>query len=140
MAIQKFTVGTSDTAIWAEAANLNYFLKTPLVPDAAVGVINKQSAVKAHSRRRYPGDPNPINVSSHQRSFMVDPGAKFSRGLPGKPFRVVGDPGLPGEENRQFTFVGDWADVHAMFVADAKMLVQLYSGRGRYTVAAAGTP
>ena len=140
MTIQKFTVGTSDTSIWAEAANLNYFLKTPLVPDAATGVVNKQSAVKAHSRRRYPGDPNPINVSSHQRSFMVDPGAKFSRGLPGKPFRVVGDPGMPGEEIRQFTFQGDWADVHAMFVADAKMLVQLYSGRGRYTVAAAGTP
>ena len=140
MAIEKFTIGSSDTAIWAEADNLNYFLKTPLTPDAATGVTNKQSAVKAHTRRRYPGDPNPINVSSHQRSFMVDPGAKYSRGLPGKPFRVVGDPGMPGEENRQFTFQGDWADVHAMFVADAKMLVFLYSGRGRYTVAAAGTP
>ena len=140
MTIEKFTIGSSDTAIWAEADNLNYFLKTPITPDAAVGVSNKQSMVKAHSRRRYPGDPNPINVSSHQRSFMVDPGAKFSRGLPGKPFRVVSDAGLPGEENRQFTFQGDWADVHALFVGDAKMLVYLYSGRGRYTVAAAGTP
>ena len=139
MTIEKFTIAGSDTAIWAEADNLNYFLKTPLVPDAATGVTNKQAVVKAHSRRRYPGDPNPINVSSHSRSFMIDPGAKFSRGLPGKPFRVVGDPGMPGEENRQFTFQGDWADVHALFVGDAKMLVQLYSGRGRYTVAAAAT-
>jgi len=140
MAIEKFTIGGSDTAIWAEPDNLNYFLQTPLTPDAATGVINKQAVVKAHQRRRYPGDPNPINVSSHPRSFMIDPGAKFSRGLPGKPFRVVSDAGLPGEENRQFTFQGDWADVHALFVGDAAMQVYLYSGRGRYTVAPAGTP
>ena len=140
MAIQKFTIGGSDTAIWAEPDNLNYFLQTPLTPDAATGVINKQAVVKAHQRRRYPGDPNPINVSSHSRSFMIDPGAKYSRGLPGKPFRVVSDAGLPGEENRQFTFQGDWADVHALFTGDAAMQVYLYSGRGRYTVAAAGTP
>ena len=140
MAIEKFTIGSSETAIWAEPDNLNYFLKTPLTPDAATGVINKQAQVKSHERRRYPGDPNPISVSAHSRSFMIDPGAKFSRGLPGKPFRVVSDAGLPGEENRQFTFQGDWADVHALFAGDAAMQVYLYSGRGRYTVAAAGTP
>lgn len=134
MAIQKFTITGTDTAIWAEPANLNYFLKTPLTPDTAGGVVNKQSAVKAHTRRRYPGDPNPINVSASAREYMVDPGAKFSRGLPGKPFRVVGDAGLPGEEIRQFTYQGDWMDVHSLFVGDAKMQVHLYSGRGRYIV------
>jgi hypothetical protein len=140
MAIEKFTISGTDSAIWAEADNLNYFLQTPLVADAAGGVVNKQATVKAHTRRRYPGDPNPINVSTHSRDFMVDPGAKYSRGLPGKPFRVVSDAGLPGEENRQFTYQGDWMDIHALFVGDAAMQVYLYSGRGRYTVAAAGTP
>jgi len=140
MAIQKFTISGTDTAIWAEPDNLNYFLTTPLTPDTAGGVQNKTATVKAHTRERYPGDPNPINVSSHSREFMVDPGAKSSRGLPGKSFRVVSDPGMPSQEIRQFTYQGDWMDVHALFVGDAGMMVQLYSGRSRYIVEAAGAP
>lgn len=134
MAIQKFTISGTDTKIWAEPANLNYFLNTPLTPDTVGGVVNKTAVVKAHTRRRYPGDSNPINVSASGREYMVDPGAKYSRGLPGRPFRVVGDAGLPGEEIRQFTYQGDWMDVHALFVGDASMQVHLYSGRGRYIV------
>ena len=134
MAIQKFTIPNTDTAIYAEPANLNYFLNTPLTPDTAGGVQNRIAQVRAHTRSRYPGDPNPINVSATGRQYMVDPGAKFSRGLPGTPFRVVGDAGLPGEEIRQFTYQGDWMDVHSLFFGDAKMMLHLYSGRGRYTV------
>jgi len=140
MATQKFTLPNTSTAIWAEPDNINYYLNTPLDPDVAAGVENKTSTVKTHTRRQYPGDTTPINVSSFTRNYMVDPGAKFSRGLPGQPFRVVSGAGTDTEENRQFTFQGDWMDVHALFVGSAKMEVQLYSGRGRYTVPAATPP
>ena len=132
------TIPTSTTAIWGEPTNINYFLKTDLVPDAAAGVVNKQTTVKAHTRRQYPGDTTPINVAASARQFMVDPGRKSGNALPGKSFRVVGDAGLPGEENRQFTYQGRWEDVHSLFVGDAAMQVFLYSPTGtRYVVSAA---
>lgn len=131
MAIQKFTIPNTDTVIWAEPDNLNYFLRTPLTPDSAGGVVNKQSSVKAHTRQRYPNDPNPVNVSAHGREYMVDPGRKDGRGLPGTPFRVVSEPGMPASENRRFTYQGDWMDVHSLFSGDAAMQLFLYSGRAR---------
>ena len=100
--------------------------------------MNKQTTVKAHTRRQYPGDSTPINVATSGRQFMVDPGRKSGNALPGKSFRVVGDAGLPGEENRQFTYQGRWEDVHSLFVGDAAMQVFLYSPTGtRYVVDAA---
>lgn len=138
MAIQKFTIPNTDTAIYAEAVNINYFLNTDLTPDGAAGSVNKQSPVRAHTRRQYPGDTSSINVSATTREFLVDPGRRSGNALPGSSFRVVSDAGLPGEENRQFTYDGSWMDVHSLFVGDAAMQVDLYSATGtRYTVAAA---
>lgn len=140
MSIQKMTIPGSETAIWGEPTNINYFLKTDLTPDAAAGVVNKQTTVKAHTRRQYPGDTTPINVGASGRQFMVDPGRKSGNALPGKSFRVVGDAGLPGEENRQFTYQGRWEDVHSLFVGDAAMQVFLYSPTGTRYVVNAATP
>ena len=138
MAIEQFTIPNTTTRIFAEAANLNFFLTTPLTPDAAAGSTNQQAQVRSHTRRQYPGDTSVINVSATAREFLVDPGRRSGSALPGKSFRVVGDMGLPGEENRQFTYDGRWMDVHALFVGDASMQVNLYSPSGtRYTVDAA---
>ena len=135
MTIEQFTLANTDTRIYAEPDNLNHFLNTPLTPDTAAGSTNQQSAVRSHTRRQYPGDTSVINVSASQREFLVDPGRRSGSALPGKSFRVVGDAGLPGEENRQFTYDGRWMDVHALFVGDASMQVNLYSPSGtRYTV------
>lgn len=134
MSSQKFSLDSTDTAIWAEPANLNYFLKTPLDPDSAAGVSNKQTTVKAHTRRQYKGDTTLVNVSSHAMEYMVDPGRKSGSALPGKPF-VITD----GIEKRQMRFTGDFMDVHAMFVGDAKFDIDLYSPTGtRYSIATAG--
>ena len=115
MAIEQFTLANTDTRIYAEPDNLNHFLNTPLTPGT--------------------GDTSVINVSASQREFLVDPGRRSGSALPGKSFRVVSDQGLPGEENRQFTYDGRWMDVHALFVGDASMQVNLYSPSGtRYTV------
>ena len=140
MTIQKMTLPGTETAIWGEPANINFFLNTDLTPDAAAGVINRQVTVRSHTRRQYPGDSTPINVATSAREFLVDPGRKSGNALPGKSFRVVGDAGLPGEENRQFTYQGRWLDVHALFVGDASMQVHLYSPTGTRYVVDAATP
>lgn len=134
MSAQKFSLAGTDTAIWAEPANLNYFLKTTLEPDSAAGVTNVETRRKAHQRRQYKGDTTLINVPEGPLVYMVDPGRKSGSALPGKPF-VVTD----GIEKRQMRYVGDFMDVHAMFVGDAKFAIDLYSATGtRYSIAAAG--
>ena len=133
MSAQKFSLANTDTAIWAEPDNLNYFLTSPLEPDSAAGVTNVQTTVKAHTRRQYVGDTTLVNVSSHAMEYMVDPGRKSGSALPGKPF-VVTD----GIEKRQMRYSGDFMDVHAMFVGDAKFNIDLFSATGtRYSIAAA---
>ena len=67
MAIQKHTVPDSNSAIWAETDNLNYFSSLSISPDSASGVTNSQSSVKSSSRRQYPGDQTPVGVSAHER-------------------------------------------------------------------------
>ena len=137
MAIVKHIAGAAgfEVGIWAETANINYFLNTPLTPAGSGSAATKQAAVSAHTRRQYPGDSTPINVSSSQREFLYDPGAKNGTALPGKNFVLVGDAGLPAEERRQFTYQGRFVDLHSFLVSNAKMQVQLYSPSGkRYTI------
>jgi hypothetical protein len=144
MAIKKHKAGTSNTHplfIWAETTNINYFLKTALTPYDSGSTVDKQSTVKAHTRRSYPGDPTPSNVSASAREWLYDPGARNGSALPGKSFILVADAGLPGEEKRQFTYQGRFMDLHAFLGTNAKMELQLHSPTGkRYTIEAAGTP
>lgn len=134
MSAQKFSLDGTDTAIWAEPANLNYFLKEALTPDSAAGVTNVETRRKAHQRRQYKGDTTLITVPEGPMQYMVDPGRKSGSALPGKPF-VVTD----GIEKRQMRYVGDFMDVHAMFVGAAKADLDLFSATGtRYSIAAAG--
>ena len=134
MSAQKFSLAGTDTAIWAEPANLNYFLKTELTPDAAAGVTNVETRRKAHQRRQYKGDTTLISVPEGPMVYMVDPGRKSGSALPGKPFIVT-----DCTEKRQMRYVGDFMDVHAMFVGDSKFDIDLYSPSGtRYSIAAAG--
>jgi len=131
MTVEKFTI--TGGSIWAEPANLNYFLKTPVEPDSAGGVTNVEVGVKEYKRRRYSGDPTPYNVPEQQRTTLVDPGRKSGNALPGSPF-ICDD----GVEKRQFRYTGAWVNVHAFFTGDAAMDFKLYSATGtRYTITAA---
>lgn len=129
MTIQKFTIEGFELTIWAEPANINYFLTTQLTPDAAAGATNSESTVKAHSRRQYPGDIITMNVSAHQRVFMQDPGRKVGAALPGKPF-ILDD----GTEKRQFTMTGNVVDLHAFLLSDVKNETKLYTTGARYVI------
>jgi hypothetical protein len=143
MSVQRFDVtapGGAKFSLWAEPANINYFLKTPITPAAAAGVSNKQVTVAAMTRRQYPGDPTPINVSGSAREVLIDPTRRSGTALPGRSVALVADAGLPGEERRQFTLKGRWVDFHAWLGTTAKMEIHAYNSSGaRYTIPAAGT-
>jgi len=127
--IQKFDPEGFELEIWAETANINYFLTTPLVPAGEGTIVNKTSNVKAHSRRQYPQDPSTINVSASTRTYMVDPGRKVGNALPGSPFILDA-----GTEKRQFTFTGNVVDLHAFLLSDVKEETKLYTTGARYVI------
>lgn len=126
---QKCTPTGEDFSIWCIPDNFNYFVKTPVQPDSAGAVVNKQTSVSAHTRRKYVGDPSPSNVSGHGREFMYDPGRKVGNANPGFSF-ILDD----GTEKRQFTLEGDVMDLHAYLVGDLKAETKLYTQGARYTI------
>ena len=133
MTIQKHVYDANGNGIYAETANINYFLTTPLEPASAAGAQTKQTTVKAFSRRRYPGDPEPSNVSSSSREYLFDPGRRNGNATPGSPF-ILDD----GVEKRAFTYTGPFVDLHAFLVGDAKMDFTCYSPSASYEISAVG--
>ena len=132
MTIQKhvYDVATG-YAIYGETANINYFLTTDLAPASAAGAQDKTASVSAFTRRRYPGDATPANVSASDRVFLFDPGRRNGSATPGKPF-ILDD----GVEKRSFTFTGPFTSLHSFLVGDVAMDVKCYSPSARYDIAA----
>ena len=127
--IQKCTPTGQDFSIWCIPANFNYFVKTDVTPDSADSVVNKQTQVKAHTRRKYVDDPAPSNVPQATREFMVDPGRKVGNALPGFSF-ILDD----GTEKRQFTLQGNVMDLHAYLVTELNAETKLYTQGARYVI------
>ena len=133
MAITKHSIPNSDAAIYGETDNINYFLSDELESDTSEGVTNAQSSVSAFTRRRYATDSTPINVSSHQREYMVDPGRRNGAATPGKEM-ILDD----GTERRVFTYTGPWMDVHSFLTGALKEgLTKCYSESARYDITVA---
>ena len=131
MAIQKHIFDVDGNAIYGETANINYFLTPPLVPAGEGTVVNKTSNVRAFTRRRYPGDTEPSNVSATTRDYLYDPGRRNGNATPGDSFIL--DDGL---EKRAFTFTGPFLALHAFFVGDSSKTMRLYSPSASYEIAA----
>ena len=129
MTTQKFAPEGFELAIYAEEANINYFLSTPLTPASVGAVVSKTVTVKASTRRQYVGDPTPVNVSGGERVYMYDPGRKVGNALPGEPF-ILDD----GTEKRQMTFTGNVVDLHAFLLSDVKEETKLYTTGARYVI------
>lgn len=122
-----------DFFIYGEPANINYFVNTDLEPVSVAGVQNRQSAVRAHTRRQYPGDTTEINVSASTRDWLYDPGRQSGSALPGNSFILT-----DGVETRQFTLQGNIIDLHSYLVGEASMALVLKTSRGAsYSIAAA---
>ena len=135
MAIQKHVYDAEGNAIYGETANINYFLKTELLPASAAGAVNKTANVSAFTRRRYPGDAEPSNVSATTREFLYDPGRRNGNATPGSPF-ILDD----GVEKRSFTFTGPFTDLHAFLVGDAAMDLTVYSPSASYEITVVSAP
>ena len=135
MAIQKHVYDAEGNAIYGESANINYFLKTELAPASAAGAVNKTANVSAFTRRRYPGDAEPSNVSATTREFLYDPGRRNGNATPGSPF-ILDD----GVEKRSFTFTGPFTDLHAFLVGDAAMDLTVYSPSASYEITVTPAP
>lgn len=127
--IERCTPAGMDWSIWCIPDNFNYFVETALTPDSATGIVNKQSSVKAHSRRQYYNDIIKVNVSAHQREFMYDPGRKVGSALPGYSF-ILDD----GSEKRQFTTDADVMDLHAYLLGEVNNETKLYTQGARYVI------
>ena len=132
MAIEKHTIDERGTAIWAETANLNYFLNTALTPDTVEGVEVRTKNIPQRSVRRYKGDPAPYTVSAVTGArYLYDPGRRGGSATPGKEM-ILDD----GTEKRAMTYVGSFVDVHAFFLGDAKMDLTLFSEGAPYEIKA----
>ena len=132
MAASKMVPDGTDLAIYGEPANINYFLNTALVPVSETDSVDRESSVKAHTRRRYATDTAPSNVDGHPRKWLYDPGRRNGSALPGNPF-ILDD----GTEKRQFHYTGTVMALHAWLTGDAKMDLTLYSQSAAYEIAAA---
>ena len=133
MATEKMQPDGETFFIYGEPANINYFVKTALESVSVGSVVDKTSEVKAHTRRRYVGDPTPSNVLKHDRTFMYDPGRTSGNALPGSPFILT-----DGVETRQFTIQGSVRDLHSYLVSEAKVALRLITNDGgKYKIAAA---
>jgi len=130
MAITRHSLPGTTAAIYAETDNINYFLSTPLEADTVVGISNGEASVSTYTRRRYVGDATPINVSSHQRQYLIDPGRRNGNATPGREM-ILDD----GTEKRSFTYVGSWLQVHGFLTASLKPgLTKCYSESARYDI------
>jgi hypothetical protein len=136
MAITGHTVsvaGGGDVTIYAETANINYFLGDPLTADTTSGPTNSAAQVAGSTRRQYPGDNATISVSAATREFLVDPSRKSGNALPGRNFALK-ERGGAGEF-RSFTFKGRMMDLHAFLSGEVNKNVFLYGPSGaRYTI------
>lgn len=140
MAINAHTITGDDIrpfVIYAETANLNYFLTVPVEADAVAQPVLESYFRPAMSRRRYPGDPNPISVAGTTAVVLRDPGATNGSALPGRNFVMReriddGDQGLgePGEV-RQFSFTGAVSDLVQYIRSNSDKRIDLYSPQGR---------
>ena len=125
----KMTVPGGKNVIYGNVANINYFIKTALVPDTVDGIENRESTVKSSKRRKYASDTEPVNVSGHSRQWLYDPGRRNGSALPGHPF-ILDD----GTEKRSFFYTGDFIDLHAFFTGEAKKTMVLYSQSAAYDI------
>ena len=78
--------------------------------------MNKSANVKAFTRRRYPGDPTPSNVSATTREYLYDPGRRNGSSTPGNPF-ILDD----GVEKRSFTYTGPFMNLHGFLTTGVAM-------------------
>lgn len=127
--------------IWDKYGNLEYFCDVAGLTEASASIVNKQANVKGSSVHYYMNSEATYTRAATVKQFIHDPGRRKGNAIPGKPFVLVADAGLPGEESRRFLYEGAFMDLHAFITGSAKMQVDLFSATGtRYTAIPGVTP
>jgi len=143
MATNAFTVTTGivrPITIYGETANINYFLKTNLVPNQDAGVSDHTSSVRTFTRQQYPGDTTTQSVAGHTRNYMKDGSRRSGSALPGKNFVLKEKTANGTGEVRTFSFKGRVMDLSAFLRANAAMDLTLALNTGaRYEISEATT-
>lgn len=124
----KLVIPDLDWNIYGHPVNFAYFVKTPLVAAVDGERETRTTNRKASTRRRYKGDPNPINVDAHVMDYIYDPGRKVGSAIPGWSF-ILDD----GTERRQFTTTGDVQNLILYLQDELKKDTKLYT-QGSSTV------
>jgi len=146
--LQKWTLaGDNDKAtvvMYGRVENFNFFAKDPVtdeMQECKDGLIKATAAVKEHTRRKYFGDPTPVNVGPQSDGRKILTGVTRSSGnaLPGRTVIFATDPETwdGGDEKRQFQYVGNWKDLFMHMQANAGKDIIMYNNTGtRYRVCA----
>ena len=127
----KLKVPDQPWLIYGNPTNFNHFVKTPLVPYTPGDREYQGGEKKAHTRRKYKGDPTPSAVGLHGYSYVHDPGRKIGNAIPGWSF-ILDD----GTEKRQFTTTADVVTLIAFLEDEVKAETRLYTQGARYDLAA----
>jgi len=132
MAIERFSIANSDAAIFAEPANIQYFLGADLEPDTIGGIEVRTKSMPQRTVRRYKGDPNPYTVQAVPVvRYLFDPGRRNGAATPGQEM-ILSD----ATETRTFTYSGSWVDVHAFLLGNATRAFTAYSASASYSIPA----
>jgi len=147
--VQKWEIsnggGADPVTYYGRTENFNFFVKTDVVDEAgcAAGVSKQSGAVKAYQRRRYPGDPSPVNMPAipSGRQYLYKANKKSGNALPGKTITFATNPATwdGGDEKRSFQYVGDWKEIIKYLESDAEkdIIVTNYTGARVLVCAAA---
>jgi hypothetical protein len=132
MTIERFSIDGSTAAIFAEPANLQYFLGSSIEPDTIGGVEVRTKSIPQRSVRRYKGDPEPYTVPAVPSArYLFDPGRRNGAATPGQEM-ILSD----ADETRTFTYSGSWVDVHAFLLGNAARDFTAYSASASYDIVA----
>ena len=146
--LQKWTLkGDNDKAtvvVYGRVENWNFFVNTDAsdeLQECQEGEIVATGAIKAHTRRKFFGDENPVNVGSQSDGRKILSGVSRSSGnaLPGRTVTLATDPETfdGGDEKRSFQYVGNFKDLYMHLQADAEKDIIVYNNTGtRYRVCA----
>ena len=137
------TYGAFDVIGYPES--WNFFVNTDIVMDNLAcpeGKTEKTAPVSAHSRKRYPGDQSPINVSKSDggRTVYKNASKRSGSALPGVTFNMSTNPETwdGGDEERAFQLVGNIADLAMYLKGDAEKDIILTTNTGTsYLICAA---
>ena len=113
---------------------INYFLKTPLVPDEDGERERRSKSNPGHQRRRGPSDQNPINVLQSTADYMYDPTLKSGAALPGRSIILQTTKNADVDATRRFTLQGRSLDFQEYFEDGFTYETYMYdSNGGRHT-------